>query len=133
MPAMQETTVGFLGWKDSIENPHGQKRSLDSYSPWDHKEFHMTEGLSTNLANVLSFILFCFSNPLVPFPRQIYSLYYFSVPIPMLASQVAQFSSVQFSHSAMSNSLPFHRLQHTRSPCTSPTPRACSNSCPLSQ
>ena len=92
---MQETTVGFLGWEDSLENPHGQKRSLDSYSPWGHKEFHMTEGLSTNLASVLSFILFCFSNPLVPFPRQIYSLYYFSVPIPMLVSQVAQFSSVQ--------------------------------------
>ena len=26
-----------------------------------------------------------------------------------------------------------HGLQHTRLPCSSPTPRACSNSCPLSQ
>ena len=26
-----------------------------------------------------------------------------------------------------------HGLQHTRLPCPSPTPRACSNSCPLSQ
>ena len=26
-----------------------------------------------------------------------------------------------------------HRLQHTRLPCPSPSPRACSNSCPLSQ
>ena len=26
-----------------------------------------------------------------------------------------------------------HRLQHTRPPLPSPTPRACSNSCPLSQ
>ena len=32
----------------------------------------------------------------------------------------------------MSNSL-WHRLQHTRIPCPSPTPRACSNSCPLSR
>ena len=41
-------------------------------------------------------------------------------------------SSVQFSHSVVSNSLP-HGLQHTRLPCPSPTPRVCSNSCPLSQ
>ena len=41
--------------------------------------------------------------------------------------------SVQFSHSVMSNSLRPHGLQQTRLPCPSPTPRACSNSCPLSQ
>ena len=40
--------------------------------------------------------------------------------------------SVQFSHSVMSNSLRPHGLQHARLPCPSPTPRACSNSCPLS-
>ena len=38
----------------------------------------------------------------------------------------------QFSHSVMSDSLRPHRLQHARLPCPSPTPRACSNSCPLS-
>ena len=38
-----------------------------------------------------------------------------------------------FSHSVMSNSLWPHRLQNTRLPCLSPSPRACSNSCPLSQ
>ena len=32
----------------------------------------------------------------------------------------------------MSNSLWPHRRQHTRLPCPSPSPRACSNSCPLS-
>ena len=39
-------------------------------------------------------------------------------------------SSVQFSRSVMSNSLQPHGLQHSRLPCPSPTPRACSNSCP---
>ena len=34
--------------------------------------------------------------------------------------------------SVMSNSLRPHRLQHTRIPCPSATPGACSNSCPLS-
>ena len=43
----------------------------------------------------------------------------------------SQFS--QFSHSVMSDSLWPHGLQHARLPCPSPTPRACSNSCPLSQ
>ena len=43
-----------------------------------------------------------------------------------------KFSSVQFSHSVMSDSLRPHGLQHTRSPCPSTTPRVYSNSCPLS-
>ena len=43
------------------------------------------------------------------------------------------FSSVQFSHSVMSDSLQPHGLQHARLPCPSSTPRAYSNSCPSSQ
>ena len=43
------------------------------------------------------------------------------------------FSSVQFSHSVMSNSLRPHGLQHTRFPYLSPTPGAYSNSCPSSR
>ena len=38
----------------------------------------------------------------------------------------------QFNCSAMPNSLEPHGLQHTRPPCPSPTPGACSNSHPLS-
>ena len=41
--------------------------------------------------------------------------------------------SIQFSHSVMSESLRLHGLQHCRPPCPSPTPRACSNLCPLSR
>ena len=41
--------------------------------------------------------------------------------------------SFQFSHSIMSDSLQPNGLQHSRPPCPSPTPGACSNSCPLSQ
>ena len=40
--------------------------------------------------------------------------------------------SVQFSCSVWSNSLWHHGLQHARPPYPSPSPRACSNSCPLS-
>ena len=42
-------------------------------------------------------------------------------------------SSVQCSHSVMSNSLWPHELQHTRPPCPSPTLRVYPNPCPLSQ
>ena len=37
-----------------------------------------------------------------------------------------------FSHSVVSDSLWPHGLHHARLPCPSPTPGACSNSCPLS-
>ena len=43
------------------------------------------------------------------------------------------FSSVQFSHSVMSNFLQPHGLQHARIPCPSPTPGVYPNSCSLSQ
>ena len=39
----------------------------------------------------------------------------------------------QFSYSVMSDSLWPHGLQHVRPPWPSPTPEACSNSCPSSQ
>ena len=38
-----------------------------------------------------------------------------------------------FNHSVVSNALWPHGLQHARLPCPLPTPRVCSNSCPLSQ
>ena len=44
-----------------------------------------------------------------------------------------QFSSVQFSHSVVSNSLRPHESQHARPPCPSPTPRVHSNSPPSSR
>ena len=50
----------------------------------------------------------------------------------MLYLQICYPSSVQFSLSVVSDSLRIHGLQHTRIPCPSPTPGACSNSCPSS-
>ena len=41
-------------------------------------------------------------------------------------------SSVQFSHSVVSDSLQPHGPQHTRPPCPSPIPGVYPNSCPLS-
>ena len=59
LPAMQETRVQSLGWKDPLENgmasyssilpgkSHGQ-RSLVGYSLWGHRESDTTEGLNNN-------------------------------------------------------------------------------------
>ena len=46
---------------------------------------------------------------------------------------VCTFSSVQFSHSVMSDSLWPHETQLTRPPCPSPTPGLYPNPCPLSR
>ena len=46
---------------------------------------------------------------------------------------ICYFSSVQFSHWVMSDSLWPHGLQHARLPCPSTTPGTYSNSCPSSR
>ena len=51
--------------------------------------------------------------------------------IDQLATQTIQFSSV--TQLCLNILLQPHGLQHTRPPCPSPTPGACSNSCPSSQ
>ena len=51
----------------------------------------------------------------------------------MISVTFLHFSSIQFSHSVVSDSLRPHELQHTRPPCPSPTPRVHSDSRPSSQ
>ena len=46
---------------------------------------------------------------------------------------ICRVTPVQSSRSVVFNSLRPHGLQHARPPCPSPTPRACSNSCPSSR
>ena len=52
--------------------------------------------------------------------------------LPLLCLKLNNDSSVQFSHSVMSNSLYPEGLQHARLPCPSSAPRVYSNSCPES-
>ena len=51
----------------------------------------------------------------------------------MILALSLSISSVQFSHSAVSDSLRPHEPQHSRPPCPSPTPGVHTNSCPSSQ
>ena len=50
----------------------------------------------------------------------------------LVNAETIQFSSVQFSHSVVSDSLRPHESQHARPPCPSPTPRVHSDSSPSS-
>ena len=53
--------------------------------------------------------------------------------LPSKSPEKTKVSQVQFSHSAVSNSLQSNGLQHTRLLCPSTTSWACSNSCPLNR
>ena len=55
------------------------------------------------------------------------------VTTPSWLSRSLRLFLYQFNHSAMSDSLWPHGLQHSRPPCPSPTPRVYSDSCPLSR
>ena len=58
------------------------------------------------------------------------------IPLCFCMSETRQADSkftLLFSHLVVSDCLWPQGLQHTRLPCPSPTPGACSNSCPLSQ
>ena len=104
-----QLTPGFLPGKFQ-----GQ-RNLAGYSPCGPKELDLTEytyTLNTLLSHSHSFIH--------SFKKYLLGTYYVSGVVV---------SSVQFSHSVVSDSLWPHGLQHARLPCPSPTPRPCSNSC----
>ena len=57
----------------------------------------------------------------------------FTASAAVLSKPLDRISSVQFSRSVVSDSLKYHGLQHTRPPCSSPTPGVFSYSCPLSR
>ena len=65
----------------------------------------------------------------------VFCLWYWQMDSLPLNSQGSpgEEGSVQFSHSVVSDSLRSHGLQHSRPPCPSPIPGACSKSCPLSR
>ena len=54
------------------------------------------------------------------------------ISLPWGGIVYVQYSSVQFSHSVVSDSLQPHESQHARPPCPSPTPRVHSDSRPSS-
>ena len=77
-----------------------------------------------------------YKDQVTPFPRALWSgnTNWLSSPashFSALRSNPVLCSSVQFSRSVMSNSLPPHESQHAKPPCPSPTPGVHSDSRPL--
>ena len=133
-----------------LENLHGQS-SLMGYSPWSHKESDMPE--ATQHACTQSGPCSGICLPLKLMTADCLGLHLSSperrrapesqMPEPHRVSVMDSYiqglglglnhSSVQFSHSVVSDSLRPHESQHASPPCPSPTPRVHSNSCPSSQ
>ena len=91
----------------------------------------MTSKCHSSYINAVILAFKIFFNPVLPF-------FTATVQIPSALRWTtlcvwSQFSSVQFSHSVVSDSLWPHELQHARLPCPSQTPGIYSNSCPSSQ
>ena len=139
---------------------HGQK-SLVGYGPWGCKELDRTERLHFHFllscieegnGNPLQYS--CLENPRDggAWWAAVYGVAQIRTRLKRLSSSSSSIcnkavksqhstsaemvtlgpSSVQFSHSVLSDSLRPHESQHTRPPCPSPTPRVHPNSCPSS-
>ena len=64
----------------------------------------------------------------VSLPTQLLS----PLSLTIVRNECQRCAMLLFGHSVMSSSFLPHGLKHSRLPCPSPSPGACSNSCPLS-
>ena len=102
-----------------------------------------TQSKAFNVVNTIEVDIFLESTCFIYKPRMFktsVSLHSFSSPVSTAdfskfadILSAALFSSVQFSHSVVSDSLWPHELQHARPPCLSPTPGVYPNPYPLSR
>ena len=115
LPTMRETQVWSLGWEDPLEKEMATHSST-------------LAGKSHGWRKVDLFSLGCVASCISKI--QIAKKTQEKLENLNKLSQKT-FSSVQFSHSVMSNSLWPHEQQHARPPCPSPTPGVYPNPCPL--
>ena len=124
-PAMQETRVQFLGQKDPLEKKMATHSSIPA---WRIPRTEQPGGLQTmgsqRVRHDWAANTFFQTNKKVFLKLQAVWFHFYNI---------LQFGSVQFSLSAMFNSLWPCGLQHSKLPCPSPTPGAYSSSYPLSR
>ena len=122
LPALESAKICFNFWppRHCFRNHH---MDLEKWPPT--LLFSKLPSLSWTLALLFLIALFFLTVFLIVF-SQLFSLQS-GCELPSSSLWV------QFSHSVVSDSLRPHGLQYTRLPCPSPTPRAYSNSCPLSR
>ena len=116
-----------ISWRLSLRelkiNPTlTQNISIEAHSVFTKPAFEIDVWIILFLLKCLTFVflLWVQNNSMIPKSIKISKIWWLS------------FWYLLLSHSVMSNSLRPHGLQHARLPCPSPTPGACSNSCPLS-
>ena len=104
LAAVWETQVQFLVWEDPLEKAMATHSSTLAWKiPWTEE------------------------------PGRLQSMGSLRVRHDWMTSLSSFALLVQFSSAAQSClTLRLHGLQHSRTPCPSPSPRACSNSCPTS-
>ena len=154
--------VGKILWRRNQQPTpvilHGkshEQRILESYSPWGRKELDTTKHAHTLILQhgLVKPLKTCSFKKKTHTNFVNYKLYIDSKAYDIILAHsslswpctkdgmTCQYychkyhnqSIGQFSHSVMSDSLWSHGQQHVRRPCPSPTSRACSNSCPLTQ
>ena len=125
-------------------SPYHPSGSSQCTSP-KHPVSCIEPGLATRLIYDIIHVSMPFSQIIPPSPSPTESKRLFYISVSLLLSRIQGccyhlskfliyvFSSVQFSHSVVSNSLQPHELQHARPPFPTPTPRVDSNSRPLSR
>ena len=104
---------------------HG--RQIFSWTRVKHK------GMLSGWFKCITFIVHFISIMITTAPNSDHQALDLEVADPALEIIGSQTLLLLFSCSVISNSLRSHGLQCTWSPCPSPSPGACSNSCPLSQ
>ena len=116
--------------------------NLKSFRFFFKKLFGVLLGLQQNwdrdkeMSHRPPYIYMCIVFPYCQYDFSLYLFIYFLLRMNLhwlIITPFHSLSSVQFSHSIVSDSLRPHESQHARPPCPSPTPRDHWDSCPWSQ
>ena len=119
-------------WRSGLPFPSPVNHGLSELSTMTHPSWVTLHSMAHNFVEL---------NKVVIHVIGVVSFLWSGKSIEVFVSEISRFKpglnhqqeNVQFSHSVMSDSLRPHGLEHARLPCPSPTPGACSNSCPSSQ
>ena len=117
---LREMVMNREAWRAAV---HGVTKSRTRLNDWTELKCDCEPGLATSKAQSSWRSPFCLKG----------HENHFLVGHPCSSSDLPQeLCLLLFSHSVMYNSLQPHGLQRARLPCSSPSPGACSDSCPLS-
>ena len=132
--ALQETQILFLGRDNALEKEMASHSSILAWrAPWTEEpgrlQFMGLERVRYDWETNFQLSLF----KLPDLTNQAWKQYSKVNTKEEVTGLVVTCTMLLLNCSVTSDSFQPHELQHTRLPCPSPSPRACSNSCPLSR